>query len=167
MLSTGANGAVVLGTTSADRQTFFDQLDNLIAAVPGGPDALYMNVAIRSKILSAMRRENQYVEPVGEKREPSYQGIPLVDIGTKADGTNIILATETQGTAVDSSSIYAVKFGRDESDQAVTGLTNGGVQVIDLGEQDTKPVFRTRIEFYTGLAVFGKGAARLVGVRNA
>jgi TetR/AcrR family transcriptional repressor of nem operon len=39
-----------------------------------------------------------------------------------------------------------VKFGRDESDQAVSGLTNGGVQVKDLGEIDAKPVFRTRLD---------------------
>jgi hypothetical protein len=63
------------------------------------------------------------------------------------------------------SSIYAVKFGSAEGDQAVTGLTNGGVQVRDLGELDTLPVFRTRLEFYTGLATFGgQAAARLTGV---
>jgi hypothetical protein len=40
--------------------------------------------------------------------------------------------------------------------------------VRDLGELDTKPVYRTRLEFYTGLAIFGgKGAARLTGVLNA
>lgn len=168
VLSTGANGAPVLGASSADRQTFLDQLDALIAQVAGGPDVFYMNRAIRSKIMSAMRRENQYVEPVGERRDPSYQGIPMIDIGTKADGTNIITTTETQGTSTDSSSIYAVRYGRDESDQAVTGLTNGGVQVKDLGEIDAKPVFRTRIEFFCGLATFGgKAAARLIGVRNA
>lgn len=58
-----------------------------------------------------------------------------------------------------------VKFGRDESDGGVTGLTNGGVQVRDLGELDSKPVFRTRLEFYTGLAVFGgKAAARVTNL---
>ena len=56
------------------------------------------------------------------------------------------------------SSYTASKFG-------VTGLTNGGVQVKDLGEIDAKPVFRTRIEFFCGLGVFsGRAAARLTGV---
>lgn len=45
--------------------------------------------------------------------------------------------------------VYAVKFG---TDQYVHGLSNGGVQVRNLGELDTKPCFRTRIEFYCGLA---------------
>ena len=72
-----------------------------------------------------------------------------------------------QGTSHASSSIYAVKFGADEGDQAVTGLTNGGVQVEDLGQLQSKPAYRTRIEFYCGMAVFGgKAAARLKGVLN-
>jgi hypothetical protein len=76
----------------------------------------------------------------------------------------IIPQTETQGTSVLASSIYAVKFGRGEGDQAVTGLTNGGVMVDDLGLLQSQPVYRTRIEFYCGMAVFaGKGAARLTG----
>lgn len=149
-------------------QDFFDQLDELIARVNGDPDALYMNRQIRSRIMSSMRRLNINVEPVGERQEASYQGIPLVDIGNKADGTKIIPQTETEGTSNVASSIYAVVFGEDEGDQGVTGLTNGGVMVDDLGQLDEKPVFRTRIEFYTGLAVFGgKGAARLTGVLDS
>jgi hypothetical protein len=35
-----------------------------------------------------------------------------------------------------------------------------------MGEVDDKPAFRTRIEFFTGLAVFaGSAAARLRGVK--
>ena len=42
------------------------------------------------------------------------------------------------------------------------------VQVDDLGQLQEKPAYRTRIEFYTGLALFGgKAAARLRGVRAA
>lgn len=149
---------------------FFDALDALIAAVPGGPDALYSNAAVRSKIRSSARRLggwDNYTDIATGKPIESYNGIPLLDIGTKADGTNIIPQTETQGASAVTSSIYAVRFGQDESDQAVTGLTNGGVQVKDLGEIDAKPVYRTRIEFFCGLGVFGKGAARLTGVLNA
>ena len=66
------------------------------------------------------------------------------------------------------SSIYAVKFGQDEGDAGVTGLTNGGVQVRDLGEIDAKPAYRTRIEFFCGVGVFGgKAAARSTGWLNA
>ncbi|MBN8867507.1 MAG: hypothetical protein J0H98_08130 [Solirubrobacterales bacterium] len=172
VIDAATDGLPVLGSTSADRQTFFDKLDELIASVPGGPDALYMNASIRSKILSAMRRENQYVEPVGVKKEASYQGIPLLDAGKVGSPvgsqTNILPQTETQGTATSQcSSIYAVKWSGDEADNGVGGLTNGGVQVDDLGELDSKPVLRTRIEFYCGVATWGLGAARLRGIKNA
>jgi hypothetical protein len=52
VIDTATNGIPVLGADDAARQLFLDSLDALIAAVPGGPDALYMNTAIRSKLLS-------------------------------------------------------------------------------------------------------------------
>lgn len=186
VIASGANGIAVVGADDATRHAFFDFLDALIAAVPGlspGNGALFMNNMIRQKILSALRRLNINTEPVGRLPEPlrvgtagapipdaqlpTYNGIPMIDIGTKADGSLIIPQTETQGTSTDASSIYAVKFGQSEADQAVTGLTNGGVDVRDLGEQQATPALRTRIEFFCGLGVFGgKAAARGTGVRN-
>lgn len=161
----------------AGGQDFFDALDSLIAAVPGGPDAFYMNNLVRPRILSSGRRlggtewiQQLFFEESGapiRKPIPTYAGIPMLDIGNKADGTRIIPQTETQGTSTVSSSIYAVKFGQDEGDQAVTGLQNGDLDVRDLGEQQVKPVYRTRVQWFTGLAVFGRGAARLRGVLNA
>ena len=166
VISAATNG---LGPVAGGHD-FFDALDALIAAVPGGPDALYSNSGIRAKIRSSARRLggwDNYTEIETGKAIERYNGIPLLDIGTKADGTAIIPQTETQGSSSVASSIYAVRFGQDETDQAVTGLDNGGIDVRDLGEIDAKPVYRTRIEFYCGLAVFGRGAARLTGVLAA
>ncbi len=129
-----------------------------------------MNANILGKIHSSMRRLTMYTVDLDNfgRRVAFYNGIPLIDIGTKADGTLILPQTETQGTATTASSIYVVRYGEDETDRAVTGLTNGGIDVRDLGELETKPVFRTRIEFFCGLGVFGgKAAARLTGVLNA
>lgn len=181
VLDAAVNGIPVVGADAAAQHLFFDKLDELIAAVAGEVEALYMNKAIRAKIMSAGRRlgGTEWMTAVfsdGDspisKRIPTYNGIPLLDIGKKADGTDIIPITETQGTAVDASSIYAVAFSEDESNPGVGGLFNGPsedqpFEVTDLGEIDAKPVFRTRIEGYLGLAVYGKGAARLRGVRNA
>jgi hypothetical protein len=171
VLDTATNGIPVVGASSTDRQTFFDQLDRLIAAVPGRPDAIYGNGDIIAKMGSSIRRE--YGEATWreaatlEKPEPMYNGIPLRDIGEKADGTEIITITETQGTATDSSSLYAVNWTDNENEPGVSVIANGDIDARDLGEIDSKPVFRTRIEWYLGLALFGKGAARLRGVRNA
>jgi hypothetical protein len=170
VIAAGTNGLAVLGADDAARHAFLDQLDGLLALVPNA-DALYMNASILAKIKGSARRLtifDQTVDSFGRKIG-TYQGVALIDIGNKADGTPIIPQTEDQGTAVGTtSSVYAVRFGRDESDRAVTGLTNGGIDVRDLGEQDAKPVYRTRIEFFCGLGVFGgKAAARLTGVLNS
>jgi hypothetical protein len=167
VVSAGTNGIPIVGNGGTDTQAFFDKLDDLMAAVPGGPDALYANASVRSRIRSAGRRlggTDTFTEDTTGKRVLAWNGVPILDIGSKADGTLIIPQTETQGTSNIASSIYAVKFGRGEGDQAVTGLTNGGVMVDDLGLLQSQPVYRTRVEFYCGLAVFGLGAARLKGV---
>jgi hypothetical protein len=171
VITAGTNGIPVVGNGGTDTQTFFDQLDALMAAVPGGPDVLYTNASIRAKIRSAGRRiggVDIFNEDATGKRVIAWNGVPIMDIGTRSDGTAVIPQTETQGTASGTtSSIYAVKFGQGEGDQAVTGLTNGGIMVDDLGQLQSQPVYRTRIEFYCGIGVFGAGGARLKGILNA
>lgn len=149
---------------------FFDALQALVDAVAGGPDVIYANRSVIGKIRSSGRRLNEDVlaQEINGRRAAVWNGIPILDLGQDLAGADILGLNETQGTAANASSIYAVRFGQDEGDQAVTGLTNGGVMVDDLGQLQEKPAYRTRIEFYTGLAVFGgRGAARLRGVTNA
>ncbi|MEV7827510.1 major capsid protein [Microbacterium enclense] len=153
---------------------FLDALDALLAAVPGinsGNGAIYANSAVIGKLTSSLRRlggADFIREDLTNKRVLTYNGIPVLDPGANLAGTNILPQNETQGSSSASSSVYAVKFGEDETEQGVTGLTNGGVQVDDLGQLQEKPAYRTRIEFYCGLATFGgKAAARLRGVTAA
>ena len=174
VIDAGANGIPVVGSSQADQFAFFDQLDELLAAVPGltaENGAIYANRGIQAKVRSAGRRIGG-VETVREdatgKRVLTWNGVAFLDPGLNPAGGIILPQTETVGTATDTSSIYAVRFGEDETDGGVTGLTNGGVKVKDLGELESKPAYRTRIEFFTGVATFGgKAAARLRGIRNA
>jgi len=170
VVSAGTNGAKVFDAASDTvAHTFFDKLEELTASVDGTPSAFYANASVIAKIRSAGRRMGG-VEIVREdltgKRVTVWNGIPFLDLGKTPAGVNILPQTETEGTSTDCSSIYAVKFGQNEEDGGVAGLTNGGVQVYDLGEIDSQPVYRTRIEFYCGMAQFGDGgAARLTGVQ--
>jgi hypothetical protein len=175
VIAAGTNGAPVLGNGGTDAQAFFDALDALIALVPGataGNSAFYSNAFVAAKMRSAGRRIGG-VDTVREdttgKRVIQWSGIPFLDLGQNLAGAPILPFTETQGTATGTtSSIYLVKFGQNENDGAVTGLTNGGIMVDDLGMLQSQPVYRTRIEFYCGLATFGgQAAARLTGVLNA
>jgi hypothetical protein len=174
VIDAGTNGIPVLGNGGTDAHAFYDALDQLVAAVPGlTPEngAIYANRSLQAKIRSAGRRLGG-VEVVREdttgKRVLQWNGVPVLDPGQNLAGAEILGLNETQGSATTASSVYAVKFGSDETEQGVTGLTNGGVQVDDLGQLQEKPAYRTRIEFYCGLATFGgKAAARLRGVLNA
>lgn len=174
ILTAGANGAPVLGDGDTDAHAFYDALDALVGQVPGlnGTNGvLYANNLVQAKLRSAARRLGG-VEMLGEdatgKRVLSWQGIPVLSPGVTSTGVEILPQTETQGLNAMTSSVYAVKFGENEQDRGVTGLTNGGVSVRDLGEVDVKPVWRTRIEFYCGIATFsGQAAARLKGVLAA
>lgn len=181
----GTNGGPVVGNGTTDVQTFLDFVDSLLAAarITGGDGALYVNDLIRARFTSAARRaglvadQDLLLTDNVTKRVSAYRGTPILDLGNKLDGSRILPQTETVGTSTDTSSIYAVRFGEDEADQAVTGLYNGNHEQADqrngvfavkrLGEQQAKPAHRIRIEGFVGLGVFGGSAvARGTGVRN-
>jgi hypothetical protein len=159
----------------AGGHAFLDALDEALGRVDGAPDALYMNKAIRTKMAASARRLGYYESTRDEfgRKVEFYNGIPMLDIGQKGDGTDIIPFTETQGTATNASSIYAVKWSDAENIPGVMGLFNspkddGDPIAVDIFDQlESKPSSRIRIEAYIGMAVFGKGAARLRGVLNA
>lgn len=169
VIDAAKDGLAIIGESDDDRHAFLDKLDELIDRVLGGAEVLYMNRMIRGKIRSSARRIGKWEtdrDEFGRKVE-FYDGIPLRDIGTNPDGSLVIPQTEKQGASEVASSIYAVRFGQDEGDRAVTGLiSDDGVMVEDLGQLQVKPAYRTRIEMFVGLACFGPGAARLRGVLN-
>ena len=171
VIDAAEDGLSIIGANDQASHDFLDQLELLFASVKGGAEVAYMNAAVKAKLRSMIRRLggwHSYMDAATGKPVDSYNGVVLLDIGTKPNGDPILPETEVQGTAIDCTSIYAARFGQTEADEAVTGLTNGGVMVEDLGQLQEKPVFRTRIELYAGVANFGgKGAARLRGVRTA
>ncbi|WP_276913176.1 major capsid protein [Aneurinibacillus aneurinilyticus] len=155
VITAGENGAELTVT----------MLDELIDAVDGEPDALFVSKAMRREIKRIIQGHNGYSESSTDafgRPVMTYGGVPIRIIEKDNVNNEILGFNETQGTATNAGSIYAVKFG---SEQYVSGLQNGGVSVRDLGELQEKPVFRTRIEWYPGMAVFHpRAAARLKGV---
>ena len=68
------------------------------------------------------------------------------------------------GSTATACSIYCVSLG----DGMLHGIQNGGIDARDMGELQSKPAKRTRVEWYAGIAVrHGKAAARLAGVKDA
>jgi len=134
-----------------------DDLDVAIDLVkPGKPEALFMSKRSRRK-LKGLRRAQSNVLDVGidqfGARVDFYDGIPIY-----AD--DFILDNRTVGTSVGvCSTIYCVQFGFQ---RGVMGLDNGGVQVERIGALETKDARRTRIKWYTSLAMFRDIACSVV-----
>lgn len=171
VISSGTNGAA-MNTDAATRTAFLDRLDALVGLVPGC-EAIYASDAVIAMIRTVFRNvtiANYTVDTLTGRPVdvPTWQGVPILSAGKKADQTQILAQNETQGSAVNASSIYAVRFARSEFDEGVMGITNGGLQVDPPRELETKPSILGRIEFYCGLAVMGQqAAARLTGVLAA
>ncbi|GAB6153730.1 hypothetical protein JCM17380_24800 [Desulfosporosinus burensis] len=130
-------------------------LNKLIDAVPFGADVLFMSRSARRILMNLLQANQHYLE-VGQdafgKPIQMYAGIP---IRVCEDAV-----MPQQSSAYE---IFAVKFGVMSD---VCGIQNGSIRVTDIGELETMPVYRTRIEWYCGLAVFNPNSvARLKGIK--
>ncbi len=76
----------------------------------------------------------------------------------------VVGSVETLTTGSTSSVIYALQFGED----GICGLTGpGGLQIVPIGDMETKDAKRTRLKMYCSLALFSqKKAAALIGVQD-
>lgn len=93
----------------------------------------------------------------------SYAGLPILEadvLGTSS-GLQQIGFNENNDS---STSIYVLSM----SDMGLQMVQNGGIDVRDLGEQDSKPVFRTRVEWYCNLVdIHPRCVARLYDISDA
>lgn len=135
-------------------------LDQLIDAVIGSPDVLFMNKTMRRKVNALMRAAGQATETVSDvfgRQINVYAGVPIGIIEEDSSGDEI-LGFDESGTTT---SIYAVRFGFE----MLSGLQNGSIDVEDLGLVET--MYKTLIEWLTGLIIWnGKSSARLYGITN-
>lgn len=162
-LNTRLTGSQVIEAGTDGAILTLDMLDELVDAVQGTPGVLLMNKAMRRK-LRQIARGSQVLSISRDyfgREVDAYAGVPIGIVEDGADGNPILGFDETQGNATDTSSIYAVKFAPD----AVHGIQTEPMDVRDLGEIDSKPALRTRIEWYSGMVIkHPKAAARLKGV---
>ena len=161
-------GSQVLDMGNADdgNPLTLDKLDELIDAVQGSPDMLFMNKTMRRKVNKLMRAAGQATETVSDafgRQIAAYAGIPIGVIESDKDGNEILGFSEPDldnGDKNVCTSIYAVRFGAKEW---VSGLQAGILEVIDQGLQGIH--YQTLIEWICSIAVFHpKAAARLRGI---
>ena len=115
-------------------------LDTLLDMVAGGADCLIMNKKTRRQVTAKGRAFCEYRQGEFGTQFLQYGGVDVVDLDGELLADDIIIAA---------------KFGAKE---AVCGLQNGGVRVTALGEMESQPQLKTRIEWFVGLAVFNPKA---------
>ena len=157
------------GSTSGGDALSLTKLDQAIDQV-GNPTHLIMSRAMRLKFSAAYRSStfpNIYMEAddTGKQRY-TYAGLPILVGYPRNLNTTILGFSEANpggGSAV-GTSIYICDF----SESGVIGIQNAPMSVRDLGELQSSPVFRTRTEWYLGLAVQNTfSLARLYGIKDA
>jgi hypothetical protein len=134
------------------------------------PTHLVMSKAMARKFSAAARLTTvggyvTYTPDALGRRIMRYNDLPIITVDLDHEGNAILPFTEaaTSGTAT-ATSIYIVSMGAD----GLTGLQNGSIDVRDMGELQTSPVYRTRVEWYNGIAIYnGRAATRLYSISDA
>lgn len=145
-------------------------LDQAIDAVDN-PTHIVMSKALKRRLKAAARTPTvagyiTYALDQFGAQVMQYDGLPILTAYGKNGGTEILGFTEVcpGGGGTTGTSIYVVSF----RDGYFTGIQNGDMQVVDLGELQTAPVMRTRVEWYAGIALeHGRAVSRLWGISNA
>lgn len=131
------------------------KLDETIDLVKGAkPDVLLCSKRTRRKLKALLVASAHYVES-GEasfgKNVMFYDGIPVMVSDFIGD---VETASAQTGGAL--SSLYALHF--SEADGCV-GLQNGELEVIDLGQLETKDASRVRVRWYVSIGLLRDSAA--------
>lgn len=145
-------------------------LDEAIDAVDG-PTHLIMNKKMRNLLSQAAKKADvagnlEWFRDDFGNRVAFYNDLPILVTDYNDQNEQIIGFNESApgGGADEATSVYVVSIG----DEGVMGLQNGPMDVEDLGEIDSQPVLRTRLEWLISMAVLsGRAAARVWGISNA
>ena len=135
------------GSQIVEGELTLDNLNALLDKVYGGADVLIMSKATRREVMKLLQTSNHYIENGSDafgRPVSMYGGVPIRTV---------------EDSVLEAGHIYAIAFGVMEK---VCGLQNGGVSVRDLGEIDSMPVLKTRIEWYCGMAMFSPDCAALL-----
>jgi len=144
------------------------KLDEMIDGVkPGKPDFLLLTRRTRRGISAYARALTSPVQfDSGDfgQRIMFYDGIPVFESDFMVDTEAIASGAFSAKTGGASSSVFAVKVGEGR----LAGLTNGGIQVENVGALETKDARRWRCKWYVSLALFSTlSIARLDGISSA
>jgi hypothetical protein len=134
-----ANAALALGT----------HVDVMIDKVLGGKPDLIVTTRKQRRALKALLAASAHYVERGEssfgRQVMLYDGIPV-------EISDFLVDTETTSakTGGTQSSMYAIHFSAADG---VVGLQNGALDVIDIGQLESKDAQRVRIRWYVSIAL--------------
>ena len=154
-VTAGANGAALTLT----------MLDELVDAVPNGPDVIVMRRGT-IRAFRALLRATYGTDAVMQQLENfgrpmlTHNGIPIIM-------NEFLGATETQGSSSATCSVYALRMNELDGLHGLYGGDNAGIVVENIGTVQNKDAVRIRLKWYTGLALKStRSIGRLKGVTN-
>ncbi len=170
-LQTRVTGSQVIdaGTTASGEPLKLTKMDAAIDQTLN-PTHIIMNKGMARRFSAAARLYTvggyiQYELNQFGQRVMMYNGLPILTVDLDNTGAAILGFDEPAASGSDlATSIYVVSMGPD----GLMGLQNGGIQVRDLGELNDQPVYRTRVEWYNGMAIMnGRAVTRLRYISDA
>lgn len=164
-LQTRLRGSQVIsaGATAGGAALSLAAIDEAIDAVDN-PTHIIMSRSMRRRFTTAARDVNvggyiTYAADAFGRRIANYNDLPILVAYGYAGGDEVLPFNEAaESGAATASSIYVVSMGTGK----LTGIQNGTMDVRDMGELQAAPLYRTRVEWFTGLALYhSRAAARL------
>jgi hypothetical protein len=159
---------ITAGATSGGAALSLAKLDELLDAVEGVTH-LIMNRTMRRLLTAAARSTTvsgyvTYSQDEFGRQISQYNDVPILIADQDNTGAEILPFTEAADAGgATATSIYAVSL----REGMLQGIQSGDIDVRDLGELEEKHAFRTRVEWYSGIALFNpRAAARLYSIGN-
>lgn len=161
MATTGTNGKAL----------DFDVLDELLDLVTdkdGEVDYFMMHARTLRSYMALLRglggaSINEVVALPSGREVPGYRGVPIFR-------NDWVPVNQTKGSGSNQTTIFAGTLDDGSRMHGIAGLTAeqaAGIQVVPVGESETKDESITRIKWYSGLALFSeKGLAAADGITN-
>jgi len=170
-MQTRVTGTQLVSNSATGAVLSLAKLDEAIDLVDGNNKAMFMSRTMRRR-LSAAAKSTSLAGYVNYERDAFgfqvmyYNDIPIYTVDWDETDAQILDFTETSpdgSTSTACTSVYIANIG----DMGVVGLQQSPMNVRDLGELQTQPVFRTRIEWASSFAIMsGRAVARVYGITN-
>ena len=165
VVDAGENADQILQNSGAGNAMSVKDLDAAIQSVDN-PTHLLMSKKQKVNMTAFMRSSSSLATSRDEfgRVITTYAGIPILEADVLGTASGLNQLGYNEGASSNRTSIYVLSL----TDMGMYMVQNGGVQVRDLGEQNSKPVVRTRVEWYCNLVdSHPRCVARLYDIADA